>query len=187
MVTSPGNDPVQDAPPAQQAMIDTLAISLAAAAFALGSTGVLAHGEEAHAVAPPHAAARAAPHAASANGHAGKPAKVSRTVKVSMRDDMRFVPSDLTVRKGETVRFVLRNDGKVLHEMVLGTEADLRRHAELMRAAPDMAHAEANMAHVEPGAQGELVWTFDRAGEFAFACLVPGHFEAGMKGKVVVK
>jgi uncharacterized cupredoxin-like copper-binding protein len=71
--------------------------------------------------------------------------------------------------------------------MVLGTENDLRRHAGQMRNAPDMAHAEANMVHVQPGAQGELVWTFDRAGEFAFACLVPGHFEAGMKGKVVVK
>jgi uncharacterized cupredoxin-like copper-binding protein len=160
---------------------------LLAAAAAFASTAALAHGEAGHAGAAAAPRHEAGAHAATAFGRAGDRASVARTVKVAMGDDMRFAPSDLAIAKGETVRFVLRNDGKVLHEMVLGTEADLRRHAERMRSAPGMPHEEANMVHVKPGGEGELVWTFDQPGEFAFACLIPGHFEAGMKGRVVVK
>lgn len=74
-----------------------------------------------------------------------------------------------------------------LHEMVLGTPQELRQHAELMKMFPTMEHADANMAHVKPGARGEIVWQFTQAGEYQFACLIPGHFEAGMTGKVAVK
>jgi uncharacterized cupredoxin-like copper-binding protein len=120
-------------------------------------------------------------------GQEGDPARVSRTIKVDMGDNMRFTPSVITVRKGETVKFVVRNGGRVLHEMVLGTKEALQEHAELMKKFPEMEHAEANMAHVKPGQRGEIVWQFTQAGEFEFACLQPGHFEAGMVGKVVVK
>jgi uncharacterized cupredoxin-like copper-binding protein len=179
-------------------MISRIAMHAAAAALLLACSSVHAHGEDAHGTPAPGTAAHGTAahdtaghhrgaHAATAFGHPGDRAKVSRTVNLAMSDDMRFAPSRLVVRRGETVRFVLRNDGKALHEMVLGTEADLRRHAEQMRAAPDMAHAEANMVHVAPGAQRQLVWTFAQPGEFAFACLIPGHYEAGMKGKVVVE
>jgi uncharacterized cupredoxin-like copper-binding protein len=71
--------------------------------------------------------------------------------------------------------------------MVLGTTEELKAHAELMKKFPDMEHADANMAHVKPGAKGEIVWQFTKAGEYQFACLIPGHYEAGMVGKVVVK
>ena len=64
---------------------------------------------------------------------------------------------------------------------------ELARHAELMKQFPGMEHDDPNIAHVKPGATGELVWRFTQAGEFQFACLVPGHYEAGMIGKVVVK
>jgi len=120
-------------------------------------------------------------------GIAGNPAKVTRTVKMDLSDEMRFHPSVLQVRRGETVRFVVGNSGKVLHEMVIGTLAELQEHAALMKKFPDMEHDEPYMAHVKPGTTQEIVWQFNRVGEFNYACLVAGHFEAGMVGKVVVK
>ena len=120
-------------------------------------------------------------------GREGDPKRVTRTIRLDMTDAFRFTPADVTVKRGETVKFVVANSGKVLHEMVLGTTAELKAHAELMKKFPDMEHADANMAHVKPGAKGEIVWQFTKAGEYQFACLIPGHYEAGMVGKVVVK
>ena len=119
-------------------------------------------------------------------GREGDPKKVSRTVRVEMSDRMRFSPAELTVRQGETIRFRVGNSGKVVHEMVLGTLEDLKSHAELMRRNPHMEHAEAHMVHVAPGRTGTLVWRFTQPGEFYYGCLVPGHFEAGMVGKLTV-
>ena len=120
-------------------------------------------------------------------GREGDPKKVTRTIKLDMTDAFRFTPGEITVKRGETVKFVVSNNGKQLHEMVLGTTEELKEHAELMKKFPDMEHADANMAHVKPGAKGEIVWQFTKAGEYQFACLIPGHYEAGMIGKVVVK
>ena len=147
------------------------------------SPAVHAHGDDDHGAAK-QSKASSEP---TAFGQAGDPAKVDRTINVTMNDQMRFDPATIAVRQGETVRFRLTNRGAVLHEMVLGTENELRKHAELMRRFPDMEHDDAHMAHVKPGANGEIVWKFDRKGEFGFACFVPGHFEAGMIGKVVVR
>ena len=99
---------------------------------------------------------------------------------------MRFTPARLEVREGETVRFVVRNDGRTMHEFVIGTKAENDAHAALMMKFPDMEHDEPWMAHVPPGQAGEIVWTFNRAGEFDFACLIAGHYQAGMVGKIVV-
>jgi uncharacterized cupredoxin-like copper-binding protein len=120
-------------------------------------------------------------------GIAGNPAKVTRTVKMDLSDKMRFHPSVLQVKRGETVRFVVTNSGKVLHEMVIGTLAELQEHAALMKKFPDMEHDEPYMAHVKPGATQPIVWQFNRSGEFSYACLVGGHFEAGMVGRVIVR
>jgi uncharacterized cupredoxin-like copper-binding protein len=120
-------------------------------------------------------------------GIAGDPRLAKRTMKITMSDKMRFTPAVLTIKRGDTVRFIVHNDGKALHEMILGTEDELAQHAELMRKFPDMEHDEAHMVHVKPGHTEDMVWTFNRAGEFRFACLVPGHFEAGMVGKIIVK
>ncbi|KAA0178780.1 cupredoxin family protein [Cupriavidus gilardii] len=120
-------------------------------------------------------------------GRPGDPGKVSRTVKVAMHDTMRFTPETITVKAGETVRFVVRNDGKLEHEMVIGTANDLQAHAELMRIRPADKHAGRNQITLAPGQQGILIWHFDRAGMVDFACLVPGHFEAGMTGKIAVR
>jgi len=114
-------------------------------------------------------------------------AKGARTVDIRMSDAMRFAPDRIEVREGETIRFVLRNHGKVLHEMVIGTPEELRQHAALMRKFPKMEHDEPYMTHVKPTRKGELVWNFNRVGTFQFACLIPGHFEAGMLGTIVVR
>ena len=118
-------------------------------------------------------------------GIAGNP-KQARTIEVRMDDRMRFRPDRIEVREGETIRFVVRNAGGVLHEMVIGTEEELRGHAELMKKFPGREHDEPYMTHVKPRARGAIVWNFNRPGTFQFACLLPGHYEAGMKGSLVV-
>lgn len=120
-------------------------------------------------------------------GIAGDARAVRRTINVGMGDDMRFSPSRIEVRLGETLRFRVRNSGKVMHEFVIGTRKENEEHARLMIKFPDMAHDEPYMAHVGPGKTGEIIWTFNRAGEFEFACLIAGHYQAGMLGTIVVK
>lgn len=140
-----------------------------------------AHGESAHAAPASEAAKEQKPW-----GIAGAPRDAKRTIEIRMLDTMRFVPDRIDVKQGETVRLVLRNAGKTMHELVLGTKRELDEHAALMAKFPGMEHDEPYMAHVAPGRRGEIVWTFNRAGEFDFACLIAGHYQAGMVGKVRV-
>lgn len=119
-------------------------------------------------------------------GIAGDAKAARRTVEVRMLDSMRFSPERLDVKQGETVRFVVRNDGQVMHEFVIGTQAENDAHAALMMKFPGMEHDEPYMAHVGPGQTGEIVWTFNRRGKFDFACLIAGHYQAGMVGRIVV-
>ena len=151
-------------------------LAVCGVALTFGSTSVLAHDDDPH-----H------PGQDDTFGKPGSPTKVSRTVAVDMSDAMRFNPASVTVKKGETIRFVVKNSGKLKHEMVLGTAKELREHAELMKKFPEMEHEDPNQLSVEPGKKGELVWQFTRVGTFDFACLQPGHFDAGMRGKVAVK
>ena len=120
-------------------------------------------------------------------GIAGDAAAARRTIDVRMGDDMRFRPARIEVRQGETLRFRVHNSGRVMHEFVIGTPAENARHAELMQKFPDMEHDEPYMAHVPPGATGVIVWTFNRAGRFEFACLIAGHYQAGMVGSIQVR
>jgi uncharacterized cupredoxin-like copper-binding protein len=151
---------------------------------------VLAWASAALAAAPAFAAGAADghhhDHGSATIGEAGQPSQVTRTVEVEMRDSMQFVPSRLAVKQGETVRIVVKNTGQLTHEMVLGSEKDLKTHAELMKKFPEMEHAEPNMLTLAAGKSGELVWKFSHAGVVNFACLQPGHCEAGMKGQVRV-
>jgi len=119
-------------------------------------------------------------------GRPGDPKKATRTVEIHAYDTMRFNHEHFTVKRGETVRIVLHNAGKLPHEIVLGDEKALREHAELMRKFPDMEHADPNQASAAPGKKSELVWQFTKPGTVHFACLHPGHYEAGMKGKITV-
>jgi len=159
------------------------AVAIAVASiFAALPQAALAHGEEAHAKAP-GATISTDEHAF---GVEGDPKKASRTIRMSMDDSMHYSQSEIRVKQGETVTFVITNKGRLLHEMVMGTPEELAAHAELMRKNPGMEHDEPYMLHVKPGATGSMTWKFTKAGTFHFGCMVAGHFEAGMKGAIVV-
>lgn len=160
---------------------------LLAAGLVLGGAGLspaAAHdphshtGHEGHGSQSSHAAAL---------GEPGDPKARARTIAVTMIDEMRFIPSRFIVAAGETIRFEVKNAGQLKHEMVLGTLDELKAHAAMMQQSPDMPHDDPNAVGVEPGKTGVLLWKFTRAGDFDFACLVPGHFEANMKGKITVR
>ena len=119
-------------------------------------------------------------------GVAGDAKAVKRTIRISMADTMRFSPDRIEVSQGETVRLVMTNTGKLMHELVIGTKRVLDEHAAMMMKFPNMEHDEPYMAHVAPGRTGEIIWTFNRAGEFDFACLIAGHYQGGMVGKLKV-
>ncbi len=146
------------------------------------SNSAMAHGEK------PHARKFSALQLSEehAFGKAGDANKVSRTIAIGMSDAMRFNPAQISVKRGETVRFVAKNNGKIMHELVIGTMKDLKAHAEQMKKFPGMEHDEPYMAHVAPGKTADIIWQFTKAGDFDFACLIAGHFEAGMVGKIRV-
>lgn len=123
-------------------------------------------------------------------GEPGDPKKPARVIKVKMREEgkkMFFEPARIEVRRGEQIRFMLQNDGIESHEFVLATVAENRKHGELMKKYPDMEHDDPNAKRVLEYMDGELLWKFTKRGEFEFACLIPGHYEAGMHGKIIVK
>ncbi len=163
----------------------TVTRAAAAAALTLAARPLLAHGSAGQG--RHQDAAPAAPPEQTDWGIAGERKAVRRTIEVRMLDSMRFVPDRVEVRLDETVRFVVRNTGRVLHEMVIGTPAELERHNRLMEQHPGMEHDEPHMAHVGAGRRGGIVWRFNRAGTFGFACLVPGHYRSGMAGTIVVR
>ena len=139
------------------------------AAFAAQASGTHAGGHDAQAIGVP-----------------GVAAKVTRTINVDMTDDMRFSAAKIDAKQGETIRFIAKNNGKVKHEMVLGSDKELKEHYELMKKNPEMEHDDPNMVSVAPGKSGEIIWQFTKAGRVDFACLQPGHYDAGMKGLVNV-
>ena len=119
-------------------------------------------------------------------GKPGVAAKASRTITIEMSDAMRFTPSDMEVKRGDTVRFIIKNAGQVKHEFNLGTREELLEHLEQMKKFPGMEQDEPNKITLEPGKQGEIVWQFTKAGVVNLGCLIPGHYEAGMKGAIKV-
>ena len=123
-------------------------------------------------------------------GEPGDPAKPARVVKVTMFEGggkMGFEPARIEVRRGEQVRFVLHNAGEEDHEFILATAPENRKHAEVMKKHPEMEHDDPNERRVLPHGSGEIVWRFTKPGQFEFACLIPGHYEKGMFGRIVVK
>jgi uncharacterized cupredoxin-like copper-binding protein len=158
----------------------TLILAVAAGLLA-GAGRVLAHGDDKH-------PAKAGPVKKEHTdwGIAGDAGAAGRSIDVGMTDNMRFTPDRIAVKQGETLRFVIRNRGKVMHEFVIGTRAENQKHAALMVKFPNMEHDAPYMAHVAPGKTGRIVWTFNRPGEFEFACLIAGHYSAGMVGTITV-
>jgi len=153
---------------------------IAISALLAGANTVFAHGNESQAPAGPVVKEQ------KAWGIADDASSAVRTITLNMGDDMRFSPNHFSVKQGETVRLRVVNQGQIMHEVVLGTQATLDEHAQMMLKFPGMEHAEPYMAHVAPGATEELVWNFNRAGTFDFACLIAGHYQAGMTGTFTV-
>ena len=154
----------------QHALVAALVAVFASAALASGShAGGHAHGDENSAIGKP-----------------GKATQVTRTVNVDMTDNMRFTPASIDVRQGETIRFKVKNSGQVKHEFVLGTEQELKEHYQVMLKYPEMEHEDPQMITLAGGKSGEVIWQFTKAGKVDFACLQPGHYDAGMKGAVTV-
>ncbi len=156
------------------AIVVTAALTLSAGAYAHGDNK---HNKQSEAVEKEQVAW----------GIAADKSEVSRTVKVTMHDTMRFEPSSFTVKDGEAIRFVIHNKGKLMHEFVLGDDKTLDEHAAMMVKFPNMEHEEPYMAHVAPGKTGEILWKFNRSGNFKFACLIAGHYQAGMIGELAVE
>ena len=159
--------------------------------FALTMTLLFALGTMAAPVVSSHEHLHGAPGKAAATqatgfGSPGNPKAVTRTFDLGLRDSMRIEPDHLSVRQGETVRLRIRNTGAVAHEFVLGTKMEIDEHHEMMRTMPTMMHDDANAVSVAPGATAEIIWRFRKRGTFLYACLIPGHWEAGMQGTVTV-
>ncbi|QRM31331.1 plastocyanin/azurin family copper-binding protein [Microvirga sp. VF16] len=159
----------------------TLALMGAAAALALSVGLALAGPGE-----PGHS------HKSFAAGEPGDPTKpVARTIEVTMKetDDakMLFEPNKVEIKRGEQVKFVLRNHGQVDHEFMLDSIENNAKHKVQMQKNPDMEHDDPNGKRLTPKDSNEIVWRFTKAGTFEFACLIPGHYESGMHGTVVVK
>lgn len=147
---------------------------VAAIAIAGFTSAALAHGDEKH----------------FSTGEPGKPGVKSRTVVVVMKEGdgkMEFVPNRVEVKRGEQIHFILKNEGELKHEFMLASVKENAEHGKLMEKFPDMEHVDPNGKTLEPGKSAEILWKFTKAGEFEFACLVPGHHQAGMHGAVVVK
>lgn len=149
-------------------------------AVALATSPALAHDSQ-HVVVPaPNEAELSVP---------GDSDKVTSTIWVRMLEtadgQMEFDPAVIVARHGETVRIVLVNQGASDHEFILGTPSELAEHAAMMREMPEMAHEDPNSLRLQPGASGEIIWKFDISDRIEFACLVPGHYEAGMHGRIL--
>ncbi|RBP09096.1 putative cupredoxin-like copper-binding protein [Roseiarcus fermentans] len=145
--------------------------ALAAAALLLAAAPLAAHGD----------------HAAGVPGDPNKPARTVEIVMSEAADGMHYTPDRVEAHPGEQIRFAIRNAGSVSHEFFLGTAEADKAHAAMMAAMPEMKHHDANAVTVAPGQSATLLWRFTHAGDFEFACLVPGHYEAGMHGAVAVK
>lgn len=151
-------------------------------ALALATSPALAH-DNTHKVAPSRHDSEL--------GSLGKASEVTSTIRVRMQETadggMAFYPALIIARPGETLRLMLENDGASEHEFILGTPEELAEHAAMMREMPDMSHDDPNAMRLQPGGSGEIIWKFGASDRIEFACLVPGHYEAGMRGRVIVR
>jgi uncharacterized cupredoxin-like copper-binding protein len=125
-----------------------------------------------------------------AAGEPGAADAASRIIEIRIADadgKLAFLPDAIEVKQGEQIRFVLSNVGSVDHEFLIDTVSNNAVHKEAMAADPEMQHAEPNGRRLKPGEKVELVWHFTKPGSFEMACLIPGHYESGMKGRILVK
>jgi uncharacterized cupredoxin-like copper-binding protein len=147
-------------------------IRLALALAVLSAVPALAHDTHGHAI--------------YSAGEPGDPGKPARTIEILM-NEMDYTPARIEVRRGEQIRFVLRNVGKEDHEFLLATPRENLAHAVEMKKHPHMEHDEPNGVRLAPNRTAEILWKFTKAGTFEFSCLIPDHRDYGMVGHVTVK
>jgi uncharacterized cupredoxin-like copper-binding protein len=160
------------------ALASALAGSALLISIAISQQRALAHSDD-HGHGPGFAA-----------GEPGDPKKAGRIVEIVMSEGpgtMSYSPDRIEVRKSEQIKFVLKNAGELRHEFLIDSVENNAKHKAEMEKSPDMEHEEPNGRHVEPRQTAEILWRFTKAGAFEFACLIPGHYEAGMKGVILVK
>ena len=119
-------------------------------------------------------------------GVPGDYTKVTRTIDIDMAE-MKFTPAKVAIKVGDTIHFVVHNSGQLKHEFVLGSASDLKAHYERMLKFPEMEHSDPNMVSLNPDQKGDVIWKFTKVGRVYYGCLQPGHFDARMKGVVVVQ
>ena len=156
-------------------LVGTGAFTVSSALYAAGSQGHHNHDLKDHPM--PH-------HSRVLTGKPGKAEHVDRTLSITMHDSMRYNLEELHVTSGETIRFVIINQGKIPHEFTIGDHQSLLAHRDMMRQMPDMHHEEENAITLNAGERGELIWTFGSSTNMQAACLLPGHYEAGMKMEI---
>jgi uncharacterized cupredoxin-like copper-binding protein len=129
-------------------------------------------------------------HTTFAAGKPGNPKrKTSRTIEIVANEGdgkMFYTPDRIEVRRGEQIRFIIRNEGALAHELLLDSIEGNAKHKKEMEKNPEMEHDDPNGKRLEPKKTAEILWLFDKVGTFEYACLIPGHYDAGMKGIVVV-
>ena len=151
------------------------------------ASGHFASGDKANALEEHGTATHAEMFAA---GEPADPKKDFRVIELAMTEGsgtMAFAPNTVEVKVGEQIKFVIKNTGALDHEFKLDSSEQIAKHKIAMEKNPEMIHDDPNGTRLEPSKSGEVFWKFSKAGTFVFACLIPGHYEAGMHGKVVVK
>jgi len=148
--------------------------TIAIALIALAGTALPAMSHEQHS------------HETYSAGEPGNPKKPSRTIEVTM-SEMEFTPSRIEVKRGEQIKFVIRNAGTEDHEFLLATTEDNLKHAEVMKKNPKMEHDDPNGVRLAPKKTAEILWKFTKAGTFEYSCLIPDHRDYGMTGRITVK
>jgi uncharacterized cupredoxin-like copper-binding protein len=125
-------------------------------------------------------------------GRPGIAKDVTRTIRIEA-DEYSFDPAAISVRVGETIKFVVVNNGKLMHELTIGDAAEQEAHQQSMSKMSDMKHDEgtqqmpANSLHIPPGQTRELTWMFSKDGKLIIACNYPGHSVLGMVGSLEVR
>ena len=139
-------------------------------------------------------------------GEKGKLSEVNRTIEIKMYDNY-FEPNEITIRKGETIKFIVSNYGELVHEfniatkemhikhqpemmkmvenqILLSDKIDKKKMKEMAKKDHSMGHSHSNSLLLEPNQSGELIWKFSVNTNLEAACNVPGHYESGMLAKI---
>ncbi len=122
-------------------------------------------------------------------GTPGDPNKPFRIIEMTAKEGdgvMAFEPAKIVVQQGEQIKFVIKNAGELDHEFMLETFEANKKHAIEMLKNPEMEHDDPNGKRIVSKKQAEIVWKFSKPGTFEYACLIPGHYDAGMRGVVEV-